>query len=140
MKGNHGARGISASGAKGVLIELLTKVLNDNVVVVSKEKIVALLPVPTSRNNPSKNRTRCLRQGEAVHVEAVWIPFEFDETSTAAADKTFASCSVANKKETDNIFLQRSYFSNVRDRKYLSRTKRKNQIGRNGHRMKNHED
>ena len=50
------------------------------------------------------------------------------------------SCNPTKKTETNNTFVQRNNFFNAGNKKYFSRTKRKNQIGRNGYRMKNHED
>ena len=91
-------------------------------------------------SNTRNNRTREARQGEAARSESAWIPLELDENRTVEVDNSFASCNPTNLKAPYNIFFQRNNFANRRDRKPFSRNKRRNEIGRNGRRMKNHDD
>ena len=128
LKEHLGTIGLPKSGTKCMLIDRLNKVLNDNLVAVSPEKLEVPLPVPKSRNDPSNNRTRCPRQGEAAHTKTEWIPLELYETKTTTVEKDFASCNPTNKNATDNSFVQRNKFSNSHDRKSFSRTRRKNQM------------
>ena len=78
------------SSTKVMLIERLTKALNDNVVVVSPEKILALLPVIKSINKASTNRNRGASKGEVARAEAACSPLELDEDGTTAAKNSFA--------------------------------------------------
>ena len=74
-----------------------------------------------------------------MRVKSAWITLELVETSTAAAENSFGSRNPTNHK-AHNSFFQKNNFSNRCDKKPFSRTKRRNQIGRNGRRMKNDED
>ena len=65
---------------------------------------------------------------------------ELDETVTAVAENTFASCIPTNRKAPDNSVVQRNNFAKRHDRKPFSRTKRRHHIGRNGRRIKNIDD
>ena len=99
-----------------------------------------MLPVPESKNSTINNRTRGSRQGETVCVELLWIPLKLDKIGTTVVENSFASHNPTNCNAPDNIFVQRNDFSNRHDRKLFSRTKRRNDIGRNYRQINNNDD